>query len=97
MSWVLTTFLNYGSVAIDRQGSDYQGIECCGTIGSSLARKKSRKPWSEDYRLQVLAVQRRSDSSPYAAELRKGNTLPPLCVCSRKSAQSCIIRARGSK
>jgi YD repeat-containing protein len=35
--------------------------------------------------------------SSYAAEPRIGNTLPPLWVRSRKSAQSCIILARGSR
>jgi hypothetical protein len=33
----------------------------------------------------------------YAAVPQNGNTLPPRCVRSRKSAQSCIILARGSR
>jgi len=33
----------------------------------------------------------------YAAVPRKGSTLPPLWVRSRKSAHSCIILALGSK
>ena len=33
----------------------------------------------------------------YAAVPRKGSTRPPRCVRSRKSAQSCIILARGSR
>lgn len=44
--------------------------------------------------LEADAAARRE---PYAAEPWKGSTLPPRWVCSRKSAQPCIIFARGSR
>jgi integrase len=74
---VLTTFLSYGSVATDRQGEIIRGIGM---------PKPSTQPAVEDLAeamVKILRGCRRELSSGavtrshYAAEPRKGNTLPP--------------------